>query len=136
MLTQSGTLAAAGNVCSCARRARHRWRGDAESTTVHDANLQLDSRGDIRASGSLLAKKNVNATGHRVDISGAQVGAGRTALTARDGGVALRQSTVDSGELVVRTEGNVDAQQAGSRPGAGRSMPTVFSTNRPRVTGW
>ena len=47
-----------------------------------------------------------------VDISGAQVGAGRTALTARDGGVALRQSTVDSGELVVRTEGNVDAQQA------------------------
>lgn len=52
-----------------------------------------------------------------MDISGAQVGAGRTALTARDGGVALRQSTVDSGELVVRTEGNVDAQQARVKAG-------------------
>ncbi|MDE1509061.1 hemagglutinin repeat-containing protein [Serratia nevei] len=122
MLTQSGTLAAAGNVQLNAARgiqsSGHLLAGsDAESTLVHDANLQLDSQGDIRASGSLLAKKNVNATGHRVDISGAQVGAGRTALTARDGGVALRQSTVDSGELVVRTEGNVDAQQARVKAG-------------------
>ncbi|MEX0632073.1 hypothetical protein M8494_08805 [Serratia ureilytica] len=39
-----------------------------------------------------------------MDISGAQVAAGRTALAAREGGVALRQSTVDSGELAVSTK--------------------------------
>ncbi|BEO28406.1 16S rRNA endonuclease CdiA [Serratia marcescens] len=122
ILTQSGTLAAAGNVHLNAERGiqtrGHLLAGsNADSTLVHDADLHLDSQGDIRASGSLLAKKNVNATGHRVDISGAQVGAGRTALTARDGGVALRQSTIDSGEIVVRTEGNVDAQQAKVKAG-------------------
>ncbi|MGQ6291276.1 hemagglutinin repeat-containing protein [Serratia sp. IR-2025] len=122
MLTQSGTLAAAGNVQLNATRgiqsSGHLLAGsNADSTLVQEANLKLDSQGDIRASGSLLAKKNVNATGHRVDISGAQVGAGRTALTAREGGVALRQSTVDSGELAVSTKGNVDAQQAKVKAG-------------------
>ncbi|HHK8329988.1 TPA: hemagglutinin repeat-containing protein, partial [Serratia marcescens] len=122
MLTQSGTLAAAGNVQLNATRgiqsSGHLLVGsNADSTLVQEANLKLDSQGDIRASGSLLAKKNVNATGHRVDISGAQVGAGRTALTAREGGVALRQSTVDSGELAVSTKGNVDAQQAKVKAG-------------------
>ncbi|RLO44239.1 hemagglutinin repeat-containing protein [Serratia marcescens] len=122
MLTQSGTLAAAGNVHLNAARgiqsSGHLLAGsNAESTLVHDANLQLDSQGDIRASGSLLGKKNVNASGRRVDISGAQVAAGRTALAAREGGVALRQSTVDSGELAVSTKGNVDAQQARVKAG-------------------
>ncbi|WP_230204084.1 hemagglutinin repeat-containing protein, partial [Serratia marcescens] len=122
MLTQSGTLAAAGNVHLNAARgiqsSGHLLAGsNAESTLVHDANLQLDSQGDIRASGSLLGKKNVNASGRRVDISGAQVAAGRTALAAREGGVALRQSTVDSGELAVSTKGNVDAQQAKVKAG-------------------
>ncbi|MGQ6073495.1 hemagglutinin repeat-containing protein, partial [Serratia sp. IR-2025] len=122
MLTQSGTLAAAGNVQLNATRgiqsSGHLLAGsNADSTLVQEVNLKLDSQGDIRASGSLLAKKNVNATGHRVDISGAQVGAGRTALTAREGGVALRQSTVDSGELAVSTKGNVDAQQAKVKAG-------------------
>ncbi|MGQ8886175.1 hemagglutinin repeat-containing protein [Serratia sp. TSA_105.2] len=122
MLTQSGTLAAAGNVHLNAARgiqsSGHLLAGsNADSTLVHDANLQLDSQGEIRASGSLLSKKNVNATGRRVDISGAQVGAGRTALTAREGGVVLRQSTVDSGELAVSTKGNVDAQQARVKAG-------------------
>ncbi|MDX6801447.1 hemagglutinin repeat-containing protein [Serratia marcescens] len=122
MLTQSGTLAAAGNVHLNAARgiqsSGHLLAGsNAESTLVHDANLQLDSQGDIRASGSLLGKKNVNAFGRRVDISGAQVAAGRTALAAREGGVALRQSTVDSGELAVSTKGNVDAQQAKVKAG-------------------
>ena len=47
MLTQSGTLAAAGNVQLNAARgiqsSGHLLAGsDAESTTVHDANLQLD----------------------------------------------------------------------------------------------
>ncbi|WP_253718559.1 hemagglutinin repeat-containing protein [Serratia marcescens] len=117
MLTQSGTLAAAGNVHLNGVRgiqsSGHLLAGsNADSALVQDANLQLDSQGDIRASGSLLSKKNVNASGRRVDISGAQVAAGRTALTAREGGVALRQSTVDSGELAVSTKGNVDAQQA------------------------
>ncbi|MBH2958776.1 hemagglutinin repeat-containing protein [Serratia marcescens] len=122
MLTQSGTLAAAGNVHLNAARgiqsSGHLLAGsNADSTLVHDANLQLDSQGEIRASGSLLSKKNVNATGRRVDISGAQVGAGRTALTAREGGVVLRQSTVDSGELAVSTKGNVNAQQARVKAG-------------------
>ena len=122
MLTQSGTLAAAGNVHLNAARgiqsSAHLLAGsNADSTLVHDANLQLDSQGEIRASGSLLSKKNVNATGRRVDISGAQVGAGRTALTAREGGVVLRQSNVDSGELAVSTKGNVDAQQARVKAG-------------------
>ncbi|MEL5296033.1 hemagglutinin repeat-containing protein [Serratia nevei] len=122
ILTQSGTLAAAGNVHLNAARgiqsSGHLLAGsNADSTLVHDANLQLDSQGDIRASGSLLSKKNVNASGRRVDISGAQLAAGRTALTAREGSVALRQSTVDSGELAVSTKGNVDAQQAKVKAG-------------------
>ncbi|MBL0873876.1 filamentous hemagglutinin N-terminal domain-containing protein [Serratia nevei] len=122
MLSQSGTLAAAGNVHLNAARgiqsSGHLLAGsNADSTLVHDANLQLDSQGDIRASGSLLAKKNVNASGRRVDISGAQVATGRTALTAREGGVALRQSAVDSGELAVSTKGNVEAQQARIKAG-------------------
>ena len=122
MLTQSGTLAAAGNVHLNAARgiqsSGHLLAGsNVESALVHDANLQLDSQGEIRASGSLLGKKNVNASGRRVDISGAQVAAGRTALAAREGGVALRQSTVDSGELAVSTKGNVDAQQARVKAG-------------------
>ncbi|TEW81144.1 filamentous hemagglutinin N-terminal domain-containing protein [Serratia marcescens] len=122
MLTQSGTLAAAGDVHLNAERgiqtSGHLLAGsNADSTLVQDANLQLDSQGDIRASGSLLSQKEVNASGRRVDISGAQVGAGRTALTAREGGVALRQSTVDSGELAVSTKGNVDAQQAKVKAG-------------------
>ncbi|WP_099841730.1 hemagglutinin repeat-containing protein [Serratia sp. OLIL2] len=117
MLTQSGTLAAAGDVHLNAARgiqsSGHLLAGsNADSTLVQDANLQLDSQGDIRASGSLLSQKEVNVSGRRVDISGAQVATGRTALTAREGGVALRQSTVDSGELAVSTKGNVDAQQA------------------------
>ncbi len=122
MLTQSGTLAAAGDVHLNAVRGiqsnGHLLAGsNADSTLVQDANLQLDSQGDIRASGSLLAKKSVNASGRRVDISGAQVATGRTALTARDGGVALRQSTVDSGELAVSTKGHVEAQQAKVKAG-------------------
>ncbi|MGQ8818386.1 two-partner secretion domain-containing protein, partial [Serratia sp. NA_13] len=122
MLTQSGTLAAAGDVRLNAahgiQSSGHLLAGsDTNSLLVQDANLQLDSQGDIRTSGSLLAKKNVNASGRRVDISGARVAAGRTALTAREGGVALRQSTVDSGELAVSTKGNVDAQQAQVKSG-------------------
>ncbi|WP_437615214.1 hemagglutinin repeat-containing protein [Erwinia sp. V71] len=122
MLTQSGTLAAAGDVHLNAARgiqsSGHLLAGsNAASTLVQDASLQLDSQGDIRASGSLLSQKEVNASGRRVDISGAQVATGRTALTARDGGVALRQSTVDSGELAVSTKGNVDAQQARVKAG-------------------
>ncbi|MBN5215716.1 hemagglutinin repeat-containing protein [Serratia ureilytica] len=122
MLTQSGTLAAAGNVhLNTARGIQsngHLLAGsNADSTLVQAANLQLDSQGDIRASGSLLSQKDVNASGRRVDISGARVAAGRTALTAREGGVALRQSTVDSGELAITTTGDVDAQQAKVKAG-------------------
>ncbi|MBJ2065020.1 hemagglutinin repeat-containing protein [Serratia odorifera] len=116
-LTQSGTLAAAGDVRLNAARgiqsSGHLLAGsDVNSQIVRDAGLQLVSQGDIRASGSLLSNKALNATGHRVDISGAQVAAGRTTLTALKGGVALRQSSVDSGELVVSTSGDVNAQQS------------------------
>ncbi|VEI20617.1 Filamentous hemagglutinin [Serratia plymuthica] len=121
-LKQSGTLAAAGNVrLEAARGIRssgHLLAGsDANSQIVHDADLTLASQGDIRASGSLLSKKNVKASGQRVDISGAKLAAGLTTLTAREGGVALRQSTVDSGELAIHTAGDIDAQQAQIKAG-------------------
>ncbi|MGP4129261.1 filamentous hemagglutinin N-terminal domain-containing protein [Pantoea tagorei] len=61
-LTQSGTLAAAGNmqlkVARGIQSSGHLLAGsNADSALVHNASLQLDSQGDIRASGSLLAKK-------------------------------------------------------------------------------
>ncbi|ALX93080.1 filamentous hemagglutinin [Serratia fonticola] len=122
VLAQSGTLAAAGDVRLSAARgiqsSGHLLAGsDVNSQVVRDASLHLDSQGDIRASGSLLSKKDVSATGRRVDISGAKVAAGRATLRAQEGGVALRQSTVDSGELVVNTGGDVDAQQAQVKAG-------------------
>ncbi|MGQ6312437.1 two-partner secretion domain-containing protein, partial [Serratia sp. IR-2025] len=57
MLTQSGTLAAAGNVQLNATRgiqsSGHLLAGsNADSTLVQEVNLKLDSQGDIRASGS------------------------------------------------------------------------------------
>lgn len=122
VLAQSGTLAAAGDVRLSAARgiqsSGHLLAGsDVNSQVVRDASLHLDSQGDIRASGSLLSKKDVSATGRRVDISGAKVAVGRATLRAQEGGVALRQSTVDSGELVVNTGGDVDAQQAQVKAG-------------------
>nr|WP_171971343.1 hemagglutinin repeat-containing protein [Serratia marcescens] len=121
-LTQSGTLAAAGDVQINAahgiQSGGHLLAGsDADSRIVRAASLRLDSQGDIRAGGSLLSKKDVNATGRRVDLSGAKVAAGRTTLTAQDGGVALSQSTVDSGEFTVNTPGDVDARQAQIKTG-------------------
>ncbi|WP_447885274.1 hemagglutinin repeat-containing protein [Serratia fonticola] len=121
-LAQSGTLAAVGDVRLSAARgiqsSGHLLAGsDVNSQIVRDASLHLDSQGDIRASGSVLSKKDVSVTGHRVDISGAKVAAGRATLRSREGGVALRRSTVDSGELVVNTGGDVDAQQAKVKAG-------------------
>lgn len=123
ILTQSGTLAAAGDVRLNAARgiqsSGHLLAGsDINSQIVRDASLHLNSQGDIRASGSLLSKKDVKADGYRVDISGAKLAAGLSALTAQKGGVALRQSTVDTGEFVVKTAGNVDAQQARIKAGS------------------
>ena len=68
MLTQSGTLAAAGNVQLNATRgiqsSGHLLAGsNADSTLVQEANLKLDSQGDIRASGSLLAKRTSTRPG-------------------------------------------------------------------------
>lgn len=121
-LTQSGTLAAAGNMSLNAARgiqsSGHLLAGsDGNSQIVRKADLQLNSQGDIRASGSLLSKKDVSANGRKVDISGAQVAASHTTLTAREGGVALRQSVVDSGELTMNTVGDIDAQQAQVKAG-------------------
>ncbi|HIE0191884.1 TPA: hemagglutinin repeat-containing protein [Serratia marcescens] len=121
-LTQSGTLAAAGDVRLDAahgiQSSGHLLAGsDVDSRIVRDASLRLDSQGDIRASGSLLSKKAVSASGRRVDLSGAQVAAAHASLAARQGGVALRQSTVDSGEFTVNTPGDVDARQAQFKTG-------------------
>ena len=121
-LTQSGTLAAAGDVRLDAahgiQSSGHLLAGsDVDSRIVRDASLRLDSQGDIRASGSLLSKKAVSASGRRVDLSGAQVAAAHASLAARQGGVALRQSTIDSGEFTVNTPGDVDARQAQIKTG-------------------
>ncbi|MGC0959101.1 hemagglutinin repeat-containing protein [Pantoea agglomerans] len=116
-ITQSGTLAAAGDVRLTAARSiqssGHLLAGsDASSQVVQEANLQLESQDTIRASGSLLSKKEVSARGRRVDLSGAQVAASRATLTAQEGGVAVRQAVINGGELVINTAGDIEAQQA------------------------
>lgn len=70
-LTQSGTLAAAGDVRLDAARgiqsSGHLLAGsDADSRIVHDASLHLDSQGDIRAGGSLLSKRPLTPAGARL----------------------------------------------------------------------
>ncbi|MGC0809673.1 filamentous hemagglutinin N-terminal domain-containing protein [Pantoea agglomerans] len=116
-ITQSGTLAAAGDVRLTAARSiqssGHLLAGsDASSQVVQEANLQLESQDTIRASGSLLSKKEVSARGRRVDLSGAQVAASRATLTAQEGGVAVRQAVINGDELVINTAGDIEAQQA------------------------
>ncbi|WP_338554443.1 hemagglutinin repeat-containing protein [Pantoea agglomerans] len=116
-ITQSGTLAAAGDVRLTAARSiqssGHLLAGsDASSQVVQEANLQLESQDTIRASGSLLSKKEVSARGRRVDLSGAQVAASRATLTAQEGGVAVRQAVINGTELVINTTGDIEAQQA------------------------
>ncbi|GAB2948249.1 hemagglutinin repeat-containing protein [Hafnia psychrotolerans] len=121
-LTQTGTLAAAGDVHLSAARgiesSGHLLAGsDANSQIVRDASLRLESQGDIRASGSLLSKKEVDVSGRRIDISGANVAASRAGLSAREGGVALRQSAIDSEQLAINTAGDIDARQAQVKAG-------------------
>ncbi|WP_338494566.1 filamentous hemagglutinin N-terminal domain-containing protein [Erwinia aphidicola] len=116
-LTQSGTLAAAGDVQLNAARgiasSGHLLAGsDANSQINRDASLRLESQGDIRASGSLPSKKEVDVSGRRVDISGAHVAASRARLNAREGGAALRDSAIDSKQLVINTAADIDARQA------------------------
>ncbi|MEN4776214.1 hemagglutinin repeat-containing protein [Pantoea agglomerans] len=116
-ITQSGTLAAAGDVRLTAARSIQSSGyllagSDASSQVVQEANLQLESQDTIRASGSLLSKKEVSARGRRVDLSGAQVAASRATLTAQEGGVAVRQAVINGTELVINTAGDIEAQQA------------------------
>jgi len=116
-INQSGTLAAAGDVRLTAARSiqssGHLLAGsDASSQIVQEASLQLESQDTIRASGSLLSKKEVSARGRRVDLSGAQVAASRATLTAQEAGVAVRQAVINGTELVINTSGDIDAQQA------------------------
>jgi len=116
-ITQSGTLAAAGDVKLTAagniQSSGHLLAGsDASSQIVQEANLQLESQDTLRASGSLLSKKEVSARGRRVDLSGAQVAASRATLTAQEGGVAVRQAVINGTELVINTAGDIEAQQA------------------------
>ncbi|MEI2684460.1 hemagglutinin repeat-containing protein [Erwinia aphidicola] len=121
-LTQSGTLAAAGDVQLNAARgiasSGHLLAGsDANSQINRDASLRLESQGDIRASGSLLSKKEVDVSGRRVDISGAHVAASRARLNAQEGGAALRDSAIDSKQLVINTAADIDARQAQVKAG-------------------
>ncbi|MGC0884975.1 hemagglutinin repeat-containing protein, partial [Pantoea agglomerans] len=79
-ITLSGTLAAAGDVRLTAARSIQSSGpllagSDASSQVVQEANLQLESQDPIRASGSLMSKKEVSARGRRVDLRGAQVAA-------------------------------------------------------------
>ena len=116
-ITQSGTLAAAGDVRLTAARSiqsiGHLLAGsDASSQIVQEASLQLESQDTIRASGSLLSKKEVSARGRRVDLSGAQVAASRATLTAQEAGVAVRQAVINGTQLVINTSGDIEAQQA------------------------
>ncbi|MCT2387452.1 two-partner secretion domain-containing protein [Erwinia pyrifoliae] len=116
-LKQSGTLAAAGDVLLHAGQGIHSSGhllagSNATSQLMRTADLTLTSEGDIRASGSLLSHKDINLNGRRVDISQSQLAASRATLSAQSGGVALRQTKVDSGMLAINTAGNVDAQQA------------------------
>ena len=121
-LTQTGTLAAAGDMHLNAARgiesSGHLLAGsDTHSQIVRDASLYLESQGDIRASGSLLSKKDVSATARRIDISNAKVSARQASLTAREGGVALQQSVIDSEQLMMNTAGDINAQQAQVKTG-------------------
>jgi len=121
-LTQSGTLAAAGDVQLNAARSiassGHLLAGsDANSQINRDASLRLESQGDIRASGSLLSKKEIDVSGRRVDISGAHVAASRARLNAREGGAALQDSAIDSKQLVINTAADIDARQAQVKAG-------------------
>lgn len=116
-ITQSGTLAAAGDVKLTAARSIQSSGNllagsDASSQIVQEASLHLESQDTIRASGSLLSKKEVSARGRRVDLSGAQIAASRATLTAQEEGVAVRQSVINGTELVINTSGDIDAQQA------------------------
>ncbi|KAF6660788.1 filamentous hemagglutinin N-terminal domain-containing protein, partial [Pantoea sp. EKM101V] len=116
-ITLSGTLAAAGDVRLTAARSiqssGHLLAGsDASSQIVQEASLQLESQDTIRASGSLLSKKEVSARGRRVDLSGAQVAASRATLTAQEAGVAVRQAVINGTQLVINTSGDIEAQQA------------------------
>jgi len=121
-IKQSGTLAAAGNVTLRAEQgiqsSGHLLAGsDANSTLIRPADLTLESRGDIRASGSLMSQQKVSVTGRKVDVSQSRLAAGQAALTSQEGDVALQQAKVDSQQLTVSSQGNVYAQQAEIRAG-------------------
>ncbi|VXD01103.1 conserved hypothetical protein [Enterobacterales bacterium 8AC] len=121
-ITQSGTMAAAGNVTLQAAQAiqssGHLLAGsDANSTLVRPADLTLSSQSDIRASGSLLSQKRVSVTGHKVELSQSRLAAEQAVLTARAGDVALQQAQVDSQQFTVSSQGNLYSQQAQIRAG-------------------
>jgi len=121
-LTQSGTLAAAGNVQLSAaggiESSGHLLAGsDTDSKLIRSADLTLKTQGDIRASGSLLSKKEVSLTARQIDISHSQLAAGRASLNAKEGGVALRDTRIDSDRLVVRAAQKVDADRSQVKTG-------------------
>jgi filamentous hemagglutinin len=122
-ITQSGTLAAAGNVTLQAAQAiqssGHLLAGsDANSTLIRPADLTLESQADVRASGSLMSQKKVSVTGRKVDISQSRVAAEQAVLTAFAGDVALQQAQVDSQQFTVNSQSNVYSQQAQIRAGS------------------
>jgi len=122
-ITQSGTLAAAGNVTLQAAQAIQSSGyllagSDVNSTLIRPADLTLESQADVRASGSLMSQKKVSVTGRKVDISQSRVAAEQAVLTAFAGDVALQQAQVDSQQFTVNSQSNVYSQQAQIRAGS------------------
>ena len=121
-IKQSGTMAATGDVHLIAadsiENTGHLLAGsDVNSTLTREANLTLSSEGTIQSSGSLLTKKNLNLSGNRVDLGQGQLAAKQTTVSAKKGGVGLKQAQVDSQKLDISTTGNIDARQAQIKAG-------------------
>lgn len=116
-ITQSGTLVAAGDIHLTSDRGIHASGhllagSDTLSQPIGEAHLTLKTHGDIRTSGNLLSSRAIKLSGRRVDISQGALTSPRVTLSAKDGGVALQNARVDTGELVIRSEGDIDAQQS------------------------
>ncbi|MEW7000959.1 hypothetical protein M5585_15205 [Serratia ureilytica] len=121
MLTQSGTLAAAGNVHLNAARgikaAATCWRAvmsKARWSMMPICSLIARAISAPVAVCSVKERQRVRAPGGYQR----RAGCGRPHRAGGPRGRrGLRQSTVDSGELAVSTKGNVDAQQAKVKAG-------------------
>ncbi|CAB3888327.1 hemagglutinin repeat-containing protein [Achromobacter ruhlandii] len=122
-IEQSGTLAAAGEVRLTAgqgiqSRGNLLAGSDINSSLTRMADLVLTSQQEVRASGNLLSRKSIDILGNSVDLGQGTLAADQLRIHAQDGDIALRQTTIDSRRLALRTTGAIDAQQAKVRAGS------------------